>query len=101
MFHSANKHPENFLPRIFTYFDDIIGGAAEMYGPFNGQLAAINEFNAAQEDVKIHLNQNLMPFAHIGYRHQIYYAHLFKHPSYDRYIGAQLQENLEDALKLK
>ena len=101
LFASTNKLAECFLPRIFMYFDDIIGGAAEMYGPFNGQLAAINEFNTAQENVKIHLNQNLMPFAHISYRHQIYYAHLFQHPLYDRYIGAQLQKNLEDALKLK
>jgi hypothetical protein len=101
LFASAKEHPESFMPRIFMYFDDIIGGASEMYGPFNGQLAAIDEFNAGQEEVKIHLNQNLMPFAHIAYRYQIYYAHLFSHPSYDRYIGAQLQENLEEALRLK
>jgi hypothetical protein len=100
LFASAKDHPDSFLPRIFMYFDDIIGGASEMYGPFNGQLAAINEFNGAQEEAKIHLNQNLMPFAHITYRYQIYYAHLLRHPSYERYVGGELQEELEDALRL-
>lgn len=100
LFEAAKARPQNFLPRIFMYFDDIIGWEFEMYGPFNGQLAAISELNAAQDDVKIHLNQNLMPLLHVNYRHQIYYGHLFNHPEYNTYLGDADQDVLESNLKL-
>lgn len=100
LYDAAKSRPQHFLPRTFMYFDDIIGWEFEMYGPFNGQLAAISEFNASREDVKIHLNQNLMPLLHLNYRHQIYYAHLFEHPDYNTYLGDADQDVLEDQLKL-
>jgi hypothetical protein len=78
LFDQASTRPQNFLPRQFLYFDDIIGREYEMYGPFNGQLLAIDEYNAAQDKVRIHRNQNLMQRLHIDYRWQIYYAHLFR-----------------------
>lgn len=101
LFLQARERPEHFLPRIFNYFDDILGSEIEMYGPHNGQLRAIAEFNAAQEDVKVHLNQNLIHQLHLRYRHQIYYAHVFCHPDYGRYVGAENQQVIEDALKLR
>jgi hypothetical protein len=97
----AQTNPDRFLPRIFLYFDDIIGSELEMYGPFNGQLAAIREFNDRHDDCKIHLNQNLLPASHLSFRYQIYYAHLFGHPDYSRYIGGSQQLDLEEALRLK
>jgi hypothetical protein len=100
LFDAAKTRPGNFLPRVFMYFDDIIGWEFEMYGPYNGQLAAVSEYNAAQDDVKIHLNQNLMPRLHLNYRHQIYYAHLFAHPGYSTYLGGGDQDVLESSLKL-
>lgn len=100
LFDAAARRPQNFLPRTFMYFDDIIGWEYEMYGPYNGQLRAIEEYNVAQDAVKIHLNQNLLPQLHLKYRHQIYYAHLFAHPDYNKYIGDADQDNLENALKL-
>jgi hypothetical protein len=36
---------KNFLPRLFMYLDDVGGGPVEMYGPFNGELAANEMFN--------------------------------------------------------
>ena len=101
LFEAAAERPHNFLPRTFLYFDDIIGTATEMYGPFNGQLAALEEFNRSQDRVKIHLNQNLLADTHRSWRFQIYYAHLFDHPLYGSYIGGSQQENLESALKLR
>ncbi len=101
LFDYAKDHPQNFLPRMFLYFDDIIGTAWEMYGSHNGQLAAIEDLNRAQENIRVHLNQNLISQTHIGYRYQIYYAHLFEHPLYGRYIGNEQQDGLEAALKLK
>ena len=97
----AKRNPESFLPRLFMYFDDIIGSEIEMYGPFNGQLAAIETFNTEQQDCKIHLNQNLLPLNHITFRYQIYYAHLFEHPDYFTYMGGSEQLDLEQALRLQ
>jgi hypothetical protein len=96
----AASRPQNFLPRICMYFDDIIGTEVEMYGPYNGQLAAIAESNSSREKIKIHLNQNLLPRTHVKYRHQIYYAHIFDHPEYETYIGGALQIRMEDDLRL-
>jgi hypothetical protein len=101
LLNQAEAHPGSFLPRLFMYFDDIIGSEIEMYGPFNGQLAAIRDFNDKHEDCKIHLNQNLIQSCHIRFRYQIYYAHLFAHPDYTRYIGGSQQLDLEEALRLK
>lgn len=101
LFDQAATRPEHFLPRQFMYFDDIIGSENEMFGPYNGQLKAIEEYNVSQEDVKIHRNQNLLGNIEYGWRWQIYYAHLFRHPDYGKYIGGTRQEALENALKLK
>jgi hypothetical protein len=101
LFDLAAEHPERFLPRLFLYFDDIIGSQIEMYGPHNGQLLAISEFNDSHPSVKIHLNQNLLLADHLPWRWQIYYAHLFDHPEYNTYVGAGRQESLENALRLR
>jgi hypothetical protein len=101
IFQNIGDKSGHFLPRIFMYFDDIIGTDSEMYGPYNGQLAAINEFNATVEDVKIHLNQNLLMKSHLNYRYQIYYCHLFAHPRYNEYLGDAQQAKIFNALKLQ
>ncbi|WP_299204251.1 hypothetical protein [uncultured Tateyamaria sp.] len=101
LYDKIKSHPDAFLPRQFMYFDDVLGSETEMYGPHNGQILAINEFNAQQDAVKIHRNQNLLSFDHLAYRFQIYYAHLFEHPAYNTYVGGERQEHLQDLLKLK
>jgi hypothetical protein len=101
LFSSAAKRPQNFLPRVFIYFDDIIGTEIEMYGPFNGQLAAVSEFNNSTKDIKIHLNQNLLHMLHFKQRFQIYYAHLFKHPHYSEFVGTDGQKQMEKLLKFQ
>lgn len=101
LFDQAAKRPEHFLPRQFMYFDDIIGSEIEMYGPYNGQLMAIEEYNTTQDAVRLHRNQNLISRSEYSWRWQIYYAHLFQHPDYDKYIGGTMQEAMEAALKLR
>jgi len=101
LFDRVSEQSEHFLPRIMMYFDDIIGSEAEMYGPFNGQWAAINEYNNRNPDVKIHLNQNLLPKNHIKYRWQIYYTHLFAHDRYSTFLGDAQQGGIINALRLK
>lgn len=100
LFETSRTHPQHFLPRIFNYFDDIVGTELEMFGPFNGQLAAIENFNATHADMKIHRNQNLLRENHWAWRHQIYYCHLFEHPDYGRYVGGAQQESLVAQLRL-
>ena len=101
LFDDVAARPDSFLPRIFMYFDDIMGSEVEMYGPYNGQLAAIQEFNASHKYAKIHLNQNLLLRNHFRQRFQIYYAHFFGHPSYGRFVGSVGQETIEKLLKLE
>lgn len=101
LYEAAQDRPHNFLPRQFLYFDDIVGTELEMYGPCNGQLLAIDEFNSQQSRVAIHLNHNLLTKVHLPWRRQIYYAHIFEHPDYARFIGADRQEEMEQALKLR
>ena len=81
--------PEKILPRVFCYCDDVL--SIETGGLLNdhvGQLAAIHDYNAANETKK------LTPIA--GFRHQrripapwndqIYVHHAFAHPEYNTYV---------------
>ena len=89
----------NFLPRLFLYLDDVAGCDKEMYGPFNGELLANEQFNAAHDNIKIHLNQNLLP-SQFPWRTQIYYIHLFDHPRYGDYVGGIDQHRIASHLQL-
>jgi hypothetical protein len=89
-----------FLPRLFMYFDDVIGSELEMYSECNGQLLALSEFNRRQQMVYVGLNQNLLARNDIDYRYQIYYAHLRSHPLYRQYVGGEDQKSIEAALRL-
>jgi len=89
-----------FLPRVFMYFDDIIGSELEMYSECNGQLLAISEYNRGQQSVYIGLNQNLLTRNDASYRYQVYYAHFLDHPMYRQYIGGDDQKSIEAALRL-
>jgi hypothetical protein len=89
-----------FLPRVFMYFDDIMGSELEMYSECNGQLLAISEFNTRQQSVYIGLNQNLLTRNDASYRYQVYYAHFREHPMYGQYIGGDDQKSIEAALRL-
>ena len=90
-----------FLPRLFMYFDDVIGTELEMYSECNGQLLALSEFNSRQQEVFVGLNQNLLARNEVEYRYQIYYAHMRSHPLYRQYIGGEDQVSMEVALRLR
>lgn len=90
-----------FMPRIHMYMDDVMGQQFEMYGEFNGQLLAMKEFNESHADIKMHLNQNLLRRHDLDYRYQIYYAHLFKHKEYSKFVGGDEKAVSQNRLKLK
>ena len=80
---------ESILPRVFCYFDDIIGDDAELHGPFAGELAAIEDFN------RDHASRKISPI--FGLRHKrviqswwndvMFVMHAFDHPRYNEYIN--------------
>lgn len=78
---------ERLLPRVFCYFDDVAGGAVPCYNEFTGELLAINEFNQSHPDRKLAriagLRHNFRTLPALWHE-QIYVAHLFKHPDYNK-----------------
>jgi hypothetical protein len=75
------------LPRIYCYFDDILGFS---YSEFNGELLAIAEFNAGHKMRKISKINGLTFFlppslADHRWAEQFYLAHIFDHESYGHY----------------
>jgi hypothetical protein len=76
---------ELLLPRVACYFDDLFGYG---WSDFNGERAAIAEFNEAHAQRKIGKIHGLryeLPLAvHAAAWHeQLYLAHLFDHPLYN------------------
>jgi len=77
------------LPRIYCYFDDIIGFT---YSDFTGERLAISDFNSSHDDRKlspVHGLEHFLPasVAQGGWPQQIYMAHFFKHPAYCKSDG--------------
>ena len=77
------------LPRVYRYFDDILG---ETFSEFTGERLAIAEFNAAHSIRKIApilgLRYFLLPpHSTEAWPEQMFIAHLFDHDLYGRYAG--------------
>jgi hypothetical protein len=90
IFKGANEY---FLPRMFNYFDDIIGSELELYNDFTGERLAISEFNST------HSSKKLSPAYHLTHRskverwhHQVYIYHNFKHEKYNDFISGENQQ---------
>jgi hypothetical protein len=80
------------LPRIFNYFDDIIGDEIALYNPYTGQLAAIEEYNHAHEKQKFTPPQYLKKYVNLGWIHQYFVYHDFVHPRYNDFISTENQQ---------
>jgi hypothetical protein len=75
---------DRLLPRVTCYFDDLFGYG---WSDFNGERAAIADFNAAHEQRKIGkvhgLRYSLPESQHtLAWHEQIYLLHAFDHPQY-------------------
>lgn len=77
-----------FLPRVFMYFDDIIGNNTWLANEFVGEQLAINEFNQQHAGKKIVANQ-CMPLAYSdqSWVHKVYNYHDFGHPDYNSFVA--------------
>ncbi|HEY4699602.1 MAG TPA: hypothetical protein VIH27_04445, partial [Nitrososphaerales archaeon] len=78
----------NQLPRVFCYFDDLIGDDYALHSEFAGELLAIREFNDQSEYRKLGKINGLSYKRIINQRwwEQVYALHNFKHPLYSKYI---------------
>jgi hypothetical protein len=79
------------LPRVWCYFDDIIGTIPDI-----GELLAIDEFNAANETVKIRQPFNLRTNIPLqpAWAEQMWQAHSFHHPDYTRLLVSSKDREL-------
>lgn len=90
MFDGPEKY---FLPRVFCYFDDIVGSETELYNDFTGERLAINEFNQTHETKKLSpayhfLAQRIRETWH----QQIFIYHDFAHSRYNDFISDGRQQ---------
>lgn len=79
--------PEHRLPRIYTYFDDIIGGPITCHSDFTGERLAIEEFNASHEWQKISPAYHLAGREAGQWQRRIFVAHDFHHPRYNDFVS--------------
>ena len=90
MFNASSNY---LLPRIFCFFDDVVGATIELYNDYTGELAAIREFNLSHPDAKI------CPIKHLRMNHwadDMFAVHLFSHPQYNTFVS-----EVDQQLKLK
>jgi uncharacterized protein YqfB (UPF0267 family) len=73
------------LPRVFCYFDDVVGNEISLYNEFTGELLAINEFNAQHENMKIAKCREVVKVTRDQER--IFAMHDFEHPKYATYVN--------------
>lgn len=71
----------NLLPRVFCYFDDILGT-----NEYVGELGAIHTFNVTNEARKIAKPYGLYAQRRELWNEKIFMFHDFKHPKYNDFI---------------
>ncbi|MBC7933415.1 MAG: hypothetical protein H7Z38_22870 [Rubrivivax sp.] len=82
-----------FLPRVFCYFDDTVGGETELYNDYTGERLAINEFNRANETKKIATAYNLATRrVREVWHQQIFIYHDFGHSRYNDFVSSENQQ---------
>ena len=97
-----NEDNINFLPRVYNYFDDIIGGETELYNDWTGERLAIKEFNEENKEKKLSPAYHLItrPIKYTWY-HKIQILHLFKHSHYGSFISDTDQQAMPYNKKIK
>jgi len=90
------------LPKVFMYFDDIVGGDIWLSNDYTGQRLAIDEFNKKHELQKIYPNYYLMEEYRIPwFSSMIRIYHDFADPRYNNYIADSEQIDHENRIKLQ
>jgi hypothetical protein len=98
IFKGDSKH---FLPRIFMYFDDVIGDNTWLPSEFVGEMLAIKEFNLTHSTRKIAANRAIRAmYAGYWWAQQIYIYHDFEHPKYNDFVADEEQRRHEANIRL-
>lgn len=83
------------LPRIYCYFDDVLGTEAELYNDFVGERLAIREFNMSHEQKKIckpyHFSKRKVGEP---WHYNIFIYHDFSHGRYNDFVGTDVNNDL-------
>ena len=88
-----NAPPSFFLPRVFCYFDDILGGRVELYNNYTRQLGAISDYNAEHREKKIcHPEYMKVIQPQLPWHRQIFVHHDFRHPDYCKFVSRPNQQ---------
>jgi hypothetical protein len=75
----------NRLPRVWCYFDDVVGYPENAFCEKTGERAAINEYNLAGGCLSPANCFRNLPVE--LWHSQVYVEHQFNHPDYDRYLS--------------
>jgi hypothetical protein len=84
--------PEFRLPRIFAYFDDVIGGEIALYNDYTGERLAIKEFNRCHDSQKIAPAYFLLNKTYQRWHPKMFVVHDFTHPRYDDFVSREDQK---------
>ncbi|QFT93933.1 hypothetical protein FIU86_13870 [Roseovarius sp. THAF9] len=84
------------LPRVYCYFDDIIGPDNELHCEYVGELLAIKDFNASKSAKKIAQINGLSWKRYIPapWNDSMFIMHAFDHPLYGVYIDTKVDMDL-------
>jgi len=92
----------HFLPRVFVYFDDIVGDDTWLCTDYTGGWLSIVEFNQNHRAKKIAKNYHLRArYPMVWWSHHIYIYHDFEHPRYNDFIADSEQMSHQDFIELK
>ena len=80
---------EHYLPRVFCYFDDVVGSDSQLHCEDVGELLAIDEFNHSSRCDRIRPIHGLAAkrLLQSAWAPKMYTYHRFNHPRYDEYVG--------------
>ena len=91
-----------FLPRVFMYFDDIIGDDIWLCDEFTGERLAIDEFNWSHPSKKICKHHYVTKqYPNSWWPDLIYIHHDFAHPRYNDFVADNEQMRHQRAIKLR
>jgi hypothetical protein len=90
MFEAPEKY---FLPRVFCYFDDIVGSETELYNDYTGERLAINEFNRTHDTKKLAVAYQFLAHSiRQTWHNQIFIYHDFGHSRYNDFVSDGRQQ---------
>ncbi|TSC91423.1 MAG: hypothetical protein CEN90_552 [Parcubacteria group bacterium Licking1014_17] len=81
-----------YLPRVFCYFDNVVGKEVELYNDYTGERLAINEFNYAHQNMKLGSPYHFLARKVVDpWCHRIWICHFFSHSRYNDFVSKEDQ----------